>query len=376
VRIGFVLDDRLDSDNGVQQSVKTLGEWLQRSGHEVVAFCGGSEQENAGAPMPAFDRVWTLAFTRCFRFNGNRVDTPTRPRKITDEVIAEIKRCDVLHVQAPYGPLVGHRVICRASPRTKVVASFHMAPLRRHVRIGGRLASVFMRRSATRINSVVCDSPASEELMRSMWKREACEIIGHPLDPGVFDVSKLSKSSKEGEPFRIVCVGRLVERKGCRYLLDALARLPERFRTNLDVRIVGDGPLRAQLMRTASSLALDTFVHFSGRVDEQTKRQLLSDADLAVFPAIGGESFGVVLLEAIGCKTPLLAFNNEGYGYVLRNSPESLVAVRDVDRLALRMTQLMGDPAALRRLRAEQAVAAKEYLVDEVGHRYLDLYAR
>jgi phosphatidyl-myo-inositol alpha-mannosyltransferase len=381
VRIGYVLDDRLDSDNGVQQSVRVLGKWLQDEGHQVIAFCGGPADAAPTFSLPGFDKVWTLATNQRVRFNGNRIETPTRPRRISHEIKREISQCDVLHVQAPYGPLVSHRVIRNAGLDTKVVASFHMAPTYWHVKFAGRLSCVLMRQSASRIDRIACDSPASASLMWSMWRRHPDAIIGHPLDPQRFSVPispSLSTSSPEGaRPFRIVFVGRLVERKGCRYLLRAIARIPESVRANnFEVLMIGDGPLASSLEQLTRELHLESVVSFFGHVPERRKVELLGSADLAVFPAVGGESFGIVLLEAMGCGTPVLAFSNDGYGYVLRNVPHSLVAVKDDASLARRITGLIEDPVALRKLKASQMVASHEYMVSNIGSRYLELYAR
>jgi phosphatidylinositol alpha-mannosyltransferase len=156
--------------------------------------------------------------------------------------------------------------------------------------------------------------------------------------------------------------------------LEAVASLPECLRHRIELTIIGEGPLRVDLMRAASDLGISTQSDFRGQVSEAEKISILQRSDLAIFPATGGESFGMVLLEAIGCGAVVLAFDNAGYRYVLRDSPMSLVPNRNTTVLSDRIAYLMRNAPALRLLRSNQNKAIEQYDLDRIGSQYLELY--
>jgi phosphatidylinositol alpha-mannosyltransferase len=141
----------------------------------------------------------------------------------------------------------------------------------------------------------------------------------------------------EGEREAILSLGRLEPRKGVAILLEAAARLGERCPP---VWIAGDGPLRRDLERLAHELRLDR-VTFFGEVSDADKWKLLRRAAITVAPALGGESFGIVLLEAMAAGTVPIASDIPGYRHVLaERAEELLVPVGDSLALAHRLAQL------------------------------------
>jgi glycosyltransferase involved in cell wall biosynthesis len=140
---------------------------------------------------------------------------------------------------------------------------------------------------------------------------------------------------KPGADLRLLSVGRLVESKNLRFLIESLATMPDRS-WRLDV--VGDGPERPNLERVVSDLALTERVCFHGhRQDLQT---FYAEADLHVFPS-RLESLGLVVLEAMAHGVPTLAIQADGDRY--RNANHELIT-HEVDGL------LAGDEAEFRRL--------------------------
>jgi glycosyltransferase involved in cell wall biosynthesis len=109
----------------------------------------------------------------------------------------------------------------------------------------------------------------------------------------------------------LVFVGRLVEKKGVRYLLDALASLADAY-PDLRLTIAGDGPLRRELERRAVDLGIAERVAFLGGVAQASLPELYRRATLAVFPFVVAadgdqEGFGLVIIEAMGCGCPVIA---------------------------------------------------------------------
>src|SRR5688572_10061763 len=119
LRIGFVLDDRLDKPDGVQQYVKLLGGWLSAHGHDVHYLVGES-------PGLKDQNIHHLGRTVKVRFNKNRMEIPLPANRRNIKKLLAEKEFDVLHVQMPYSPMLAARVIKNAAPTTSVVGTFHI----------------------------------------------------------------------------------------------------------------------------------------------------------------------------------------------------------------------------------------------------------
>jgi phosphatidylinositol alpha-mannosyltransferase len=209
--------------------------------------------------------------------------------------------------------------------------------------------------------------------MREVWRRRG-SIIPNPAQ--CVEPAALRSKGTSSQSSRVVFLGRLVARKGADHLLDAVESLPLETMSQLSVIVVGDGPLRRRLQRrVAASSTLRNVVSFSGYVSEAAKWHLLSEADIAVFPATGAESFGMVLLEAMVADCAIVAYANDGYAFVLRGVPSALVPSASTTSLAERIRLLHHSPTERMRQVSEQRKALPQYDVAEIGRQYLELYA-
>src|SRR5690606_31430482 len=111
-----------------------------------------------------------------------------------------------------------------------------------------------------------------------------------------------------------------------------------------------------------------------GYVAEEDKADYLASADLAVYPATGGEAFGIVLLEAMAAGTLVLAGENPGYRSVLGSQPQLLVDAADHKRLAEKIDRLLADKKQRQRLLDWQQKHIKSYDIDQIGPTFLDIY--
>jgi glycosyltransferase involved in cell wall biosynthesis len=177
---------------------------------------------------------------------------------------------------------------------------------------------------------------------------------------------------------KLLFLGRLEKRKGVLDLLAALRRLKAQGldRASLEVCIAGDGPDRPHAEALAQSYGLEN-IRFRGRVSETEKRELYHAAHLAVFPAAYGESFGIVLMEAMnfGCAT--YGYANPGYTDAMGPfAGECLSPPGDVAGLAALLERCIANPEEyVHRMGARQ----KEYCyrthdLERVGARVLELY--
>ncbi len=368
--IGFVFDDTLDALDGVQQHITTIGTELARRGHDVHYLVG----ETHHSPVP---QTVSLARNVMVSFNGNRMRIPLPVRKREIRAVLARNDYDILHIQAPYSPLFGGRVLKCAPQSTGVVATYHIAPIDRRARYGGRALGLVNAHSHLRVDEVIAVSQVAAQYAQFTAHTHGT-IIANPVNVEKF-ATAAHRATRDAAHPHIVFLGRLVPRKGAQLLLDALD-YGERHgmfpMPGLHVTIAGDGPLMDDCVQRAARLR--TPVQFVGTVDEG-KADLLASADVAVFPAIGGETFGIVLPEAIASGAGVtLAGDNPGYRWTMRGDEDALFSVGpDHARvLAERITRALTDAPWARRLHAREEALLDRYNVQAVTDEVEQVYAR
>lgn len=367
LKIGFVLDDSLDKSDGVQQYVLGLGSWLESAGHEVHYLVGQTSGVNP--------HVHSLAKNINVRFNGNRMSIPLPASKRAIRGLLAREQFDVLHVQMPYSPWLAHRIIRLASPKTAVVATFHIVAINQLVTRATKLLALWTRRSLARFDSIVSVSSAAAEYAKATYGVDS-QVLPNVVDYQRFALAKPLLAKKPG--ITVLFLGRLVPRKGCRLLLEAIDLLVHDSKLNLapfSVQICGRGPLEASLKQYVQAHNLGDIVSFSGFVTEEDKPAYYATADIAVFPSSGGESFGIVLLEAMSTGTAVvLAGDNSGYRSVLAERPELLFNAQDSRALATKLAEYLQNETARSQAIAWQKTYVQQFDVATVGAKLLELY--
>ncbi|MBI2957633.1 MAG: glycosyltransferase family 4 protein, partial [Chloroflexi bacterium] len=171
-------------------------------------------------------------------------------------------------------------------------------------------------------------------------------------------------------------VGRLEKRKGFDALLKAYARVRCQF-TDVRLIIVGPGSrLRGKYERMVRKWGI-TDIAFVGYVSNGDLPRYYATADVFCAPATGGESFGIVLLEAMATGRPVVATRIPGYSSVITEGVDGiLVPPRDEEALARALISVIVDPALRSRLSANGRKTAEGYRWDRVTQRVLDLYGQ
>lgn len=362
LKIGFVFDDSLDSFDGVAQYVKTLGSWLSTQGHEVRYLVGRTKMaEWSGG------KVYSLAYNQRVKFNKNYVSIPlpANPRKVA-RVLKE-EDFDVLHIQVPYSPFMAQYTLWTADKRTGILGTFHIIPADIMAAMGARFLKVLYGRTPQRFDRIVSVSPAAAEFAKKAFKLKT-EVV-----PNVVDARRFA-GAKKIKKHDIVFLGRLVDRKGCRELLEAFAILHKRA-PKYRLVVAGDGPERESLVRLSNYLNISDNVDFIGFIDEKDKPSLLAGAKVACFPSLYGESFGIVLIEAMAAGAGVvLGGDNAGYRSVLGGQPQLLVDPVDAEALANRLEIFLTDEKLAQELHAWQAEHVRQYDVNIVGPKIVSLY--
>lgn len=370
MKIGFVFDDTLDNPDGIQQYMASLAAFYSKQGHDVHYLVGQTSRTD-------IPNVHVMSRNIKVQFNGNRLSIPLwAPYKRVKQVLSELQ-LDVLHVQMPYHPLMAGRIIKAAPRKTVVFGTFHVAPYSKLATAGSWLLGKWSAWSGSlkRFDSVVSVSPAAVQLAKQTFRLDT-QIV-----PNVFDYDRFNTANpleKYADDTRTVLfLGRLVPRKGCATLMEAVYKLRADGAAYPPFRVVicGGGALQSSLQAYVERNNLGEIVEFAGRVSEADKPRYFASADIAVFPSSSGESFGIVLIEAMASgKAAVLGGNNPGYASVLAPRPEQLFTAKNSTELAHKIAERLSDESLRTADAAWGAAEARQYDVKTVGATLLARY--
>jgi len=352
MRIAEICPYSLTQPGGVQGQVMGLGRVLRDMGHEVRVLgpCDGPPPETWVTPLGL--SIPTAA-------NGSVAPIAPDPSAALRTIRAlRDEGFDIVHLHEPLvpGPTLTTLIVAE-SPR---VGTFH--------RSGASTAYARLRPAvrwaARRLDLRCAVSDAAASTARSALGGEY-EILYNGIEVDLY--AKAEPWPTEGPT--ICFVGRHEPRKGLSVLLAAMASMGP------DVRlwIAGDGPQTEELRARSAG---DARISWLGRISEEEKASRLRGADVFCAPSLGGESFGVVLLEAMAAQAAVVATDLTGYRAVARPGSDALlVPPGDPCALAAALTRVLGDDDLAGELVASGEERARSFGMDRLAERYLELFA-
>lgn len=362
--IAFLYDDTLDSSDGVAQYVKRLGKFYSQQGHSVSYLVGQTKINNWSG-----GRVYSLARNLKVSWGGNRLSISLFPKlnRIT-KVLAD-NDFDIIHVQVPYSPFMAQPVINRSGEKTVVVGTVHVFPANKLAILGSKILKVIYGRSLKRFDHIASVSRAAQSYAKEAFGLETV------ISPNIVDLSEFeTKESQSAAERKIVFLGRLVERKGVQYLIQAFAGIAADH-TDVKLVIAGDGVQRDKLEGLVKKHNLKDQIDFLGYASEEQKVQVLSGAEIACFPSLYGESFGIVLIEAMAAGAGVVVGgDNPGYRTVLEATPQALVNPKDVDSFSKSLMDFLDNPKLAKKIHTIQQAEVAKYDIHKVGSEWLKLY--
>jgi phosphatidylinositol alpha-mannosyltransferase len=235
---------------------------------------------------------------------------------------------------------------------------------------------LWLRRSVVRFDEIVSVSTTAADFARAMFGIET-DVLPNVIDYARFHDAMPLPGDGDGR-LTILFLGRLVTRKGCAALLAATAKLvTDPGLPPFRLLVCGTGPLRHKLETFTQVHGLGGVVTFTGLVPEQDKPRYFASADISVFPSLAGESFGIVLLEAMASgRAAVLAGDNPGYRSVLGPCPQLLFDPRDPVSLARKLGRYLADAPLTRRKAAWGAEFTRDFDVEIIGRQLLGVYMR
>lgn len=286
------------------------------------------------------------------------------------EEMLDREHFDLLHVHEPEVPLLGAQIASRAT--CPIVATFHATHPENTVGKTIELIRIPIARSIFKnLAAMTAVSDSAARFVRE-WSELPVEIVPNYIDIPLFakEVPGVVRTNDT-----ILYIGRLEKRKGVKYLLMAFAELAAKDK-NVKLVIAGDGPERLKLEQKVENNAIPR-VKFLGSVTEKEKMKLLHQAALFCSPAIYGESFGIVLLEAMASGLPTIAGDNPGYACVMKDRGLlSLVNVKDTVEFARRLEVMLRDKEVRKVWLNWSQEEIKKYDLKKVMDQYEEVYKK
>ncbi len=362
MRVGIVCPYSWDTPGGVQVHIRDLTEALVALGHDVSVLSPADDESD----LP--DYVTSTGRPVALPYNGSvaRINLGVRS---TARIRAWIRegRFEVLHVHEPMSPSISMTSIWAA--QGPIVATWHSSIERsRALTAGFALGQTVMEKIRGRI-------AVSELARRTLVAHLGGDAV---LIPNGVNCSHYARA----EPFEgwpgpgraLMFLGRIDEsRKGLPILLAALPTILRRFP---DLRVVVVGPGEIDDVRASLPPGLDKHMHFLGLAPEEDKVRAYHSVDLYVAPNTGGESFGIVLLEAMASGTAVLASDIDAFARVLDGgSAGRLFANGDAADLAAQVIDLLEHPEQTAQMAARGRERAWLFDWGRVAKEVVDVYA-
>ena len=349
---------------GVTIHVSQLARELERSGHEVQVLAPHSPSRECQDG----DLLVPLGRSVPLPSNGSiaRVSLSVwLARRI--RALLQREQYDVIHLHEPMAPILPLTVLEYSN--TVNVGTFHACRNRQHLY---RMSRPVIKRWRSRLHGSIAVSPAAMRYVSEAFPGEY-EIIPNGIDVDHFSQRAVPWPQYQDGKTNLIFVGRLEKRKGLRYLLEAYGRLKWDM-PDLRLIVVGPGTPDKDSYHVLSSQNLQD-VEFVGRVPYDDLPRYYASADVFCSPATGGESFGIVLLEAMAAGKPIVASDIEGYRGVMQHGIQGrLFQNKSVESLASELQTLILDPDLRRKMGEQGSTTAPQYRWQVVARRVEQYY--
>ena len=348
---------------GVVAHVSNLGHHLEKLGHTVKILAPADSPDDLGVdnliavgraiPVPSAGSVARISLSV---WRNREVKSHLR-----DEAF------DVIHLHEPLTPVLPLEVLSASDAVN--VGTFHRFD--RHGLLY-QFAKYPLGHWFKKLDGHIAVSRSAFQYVNKHFPADY-RIIPNGIDVDFFSQEVPPFDALKDGKLNILFVGRLEKRKGLKYLLGAFSRLKWEW-PNTRLIVVGPGNPGGECYRLLAERNVQDVV-FVGQVAPEMLRRYYRTADIFCSPAIGQESFGIVLGEAMAAGKPIVATQIEGYADVIQDGVEGiLVPPRNDEALAEALQQLIADPALRQEmaLRGRQSVEA--YRWERVARQVLECY--
>lgn len=366
MKIGIVCPYNIFKGGGVREYVMGLQEGLMAAGHKAYVITP-QPRDYKGPKVPGIIMVGGATPIRSFHTYAQvsaSVDTES-----LEEVLQE-QNFDILHFHEPWVPMLSRQILTRSNAIN--IGTFHAAMSeRRTSKTVEKVITPYTKSILSYLDILTAVSPVATNYAKSLTNRKI-----HIIPNGI-NTAKYKKSDEHTHQMKktktILYVGRLEKRKALKYLIEAFG-LINQIHKQYKLEIAGEGPDKEKIQELIKERGI-TNVNFLGHITEDEKIKLLQTADVFCSPAYYGESFGIVLLEAMASGCVVVAGSNPGYESVMTGSGQiSLVNPKDTKEFARRLLLMASDPGLRNHWLNWATAEVEKYDYANIVSQYIKLY--
>jgi phosphatidyl-myo-inositol alpha-mannosyltransferase len=365
LKIGLVSPYDYSFPGGVVQHIAHLAYNFQQQGHQVkiLAPCLKEDMQYFEEEVTSIGRPIPVAY------GGTVARIPLSPwLPVQIKKILKKEKFDILHLHEPFIPMLCMSTLIQSN--TVNVGTFHAyQPKSKGYR---PLKPVFKKLLKKLDGKIIVSQPLYDFLNK--YVPSDYQIIPNGIDINRFTLEGPVKKEFVDGKTNILFVGRLEKRKGLEYLIRACGILKNHYN---DFRLIVVGPgtrLRPRYERLAEQMGIPN-VSFMGRASEAELAEYYRTADICCAPATHGESFGIVLLEAMACGKPVIASNIPGYASVAHHGNDALLAApKNPESIAQALLQLINNKSLREQMGVKGRANAEKYSWSSVSEKVLRLY--
>ena len=367
MKIGIIVPFSWSYWGGVVEHAEHQAAALRRRGHDVRIVMGNDPpgrltrflHPRSGRHGPLPEGIIPVGRSVVVPANGSLPNIVLSPRTVGRmRAVFDSERFDLVHLHEPMTPAICVAALSLA--QCPIVATHHA-----HGDLGWmRPALHFWGFLMNRVDARIAVSPMAAE-SAARWIPDEYRVIPN----GVLIPEEADAADRD---HTVVFVGRHDPRKGLPTLLRAWPAIHTA--TGARLRLIGTDPLQYRLLH--ARLRFDeSGIDVLGIVPNEVRTHELLRAKVAVTPALGGESFGLVLAEAFACATPAVASDIPGYAAVATSEAARLVPPAEPDALAAAVVDVLSDePRRVEMGRAARQHALESYAWDDIARRLEEVY--
>ncbi len=353
---------------GVTEHISHLNAQFRGMGHEVRILAPSSQSEEE-LPYDNLYRVGKTIVRVPTNASVARISLSLTLSRQVKEILGN-ERFDVVHLHEPLAPALPITVLRHS--RTVNVGTFHTYRRSHFAYLYGK---PLLKRYFNRLQGQIAVSEAARELIERYFPSQY-NIIPNGIDVQLFQGGLPPFPHLDDGMLNVLFVGRLEKRKGLTHLLDALRVVQERGDHRVRLIVVGafTEAQRTEYEKKVAQLRLSD-VHFVGFVSREDKVRYYKSCHIFCAPSTGGESQGIVLLEAMAAGKPVVASSIEGYRGVLAGTGAGvLVPPEDEGALAGALTHFLDSSALREEAGARGAQTAQDYSWEKIAAQILAFY--
>ncbi|MGC8764418.1 MAG: glycosyltransferase [Brevinematia bacterium] len=368
--------------NGVTVSVQTLKRELEKLGHECYVFAPAytdtREVEKNIIRVPALG-VATIS----------KEDRLTNPfaQKMVFKKLDEIKP-DIIHVQTEFtmGLMIKKYALKHKIPLIITCHTFWEEYIHHYIpyfpeKLEKSLVIYLTKRFFRNARFIIVPTTRMEEKLKTYDVKAQTVVVPTGIAPEDFaGVSKEEERERsflfEKYPIKgkkiLLYVGRVGHEKNISFLLKSMQKLKEKY-SNFVLIIVGDGPARAEFEKMAAELNIRENVIFTGYMDRTIIKRVYALADVFTF-ASKTETQGLVTVEAMICRTPVVAIGEMGTKDVMQGDNGGFMVKDDLDEFTERVYQLLTDEKLYQKKSKEAYEYAMNWTTDKQILKIVEVY--